>query len=85
MNTDMVNMMAETDAFDFVVHTKGGCTYCEQAKALLKQKGHTYREVFYATDAEFDAFIAAGYRSFPQIYDGDIHIGGFAELRRYLI
>lgn len=70
---------------DFVIMTKSGCTYCDQAKALLTQRGYTYREERYVTEDDFDRFIGLGYRSFPQIFDGPTYIGGFAELRRYLL
>lgn len=70
---------------DFVVMTKPGCTYCDQAKALLTQKGYTYREERFETSEDFERFIDLGFRTFPQIYDGPTYIGGFMELRRYLI
>ena len=55
------------------------CGYCARAISLLKQKGVAFNEI----DAGFDQAKrnemiqrSNGGRTFPQIFVGDIHIGG---------
>jgi len=55
------------------------CGYCARAVSLLKQKGVAFNEI----DAGFDQARrnemiqrSNGGRTFPQIFVGDIHIGG---------
>lgn len=67
----------------FRVVTKPGCPYCDQAKALIKMKGHTYEEDRRDTPAGLDAFIREGFRTFPQIFVDEKLIGGFDQLKVY--
>jgi glutaredoxin 3 len=64
------------------VYTRAFCPYCSRALALLKRKGAEVREI----DATFDPckkdemIERSGRRTFPQIFIGDIHIGGCDDL-----
>lgn len=68
----------------FRIITKPGCGYCDQAKNLLRIKGHSYSEDLRNTPEDIASFKAAGYRSFPQVFEAERLIGGFDQLRGYL-
>ena len=66
-----------------VVYTRQLCGYCTAAKRLLDQKGVTFEEID-ATgrpEARSEMIARAGGRStFPQIFVGDVHVGGCDDL-----
>ncbi|WP_367424467.1 glutaredoxin 3 [Snodgrassella alvi] len=65
------------------MYTTGVCPYCQMAKALLKQKGVTdINEIQIDTDAQIreQMMQRTGRRTVPQIYIGDVHVGGFDDL-----
>jgi thioredoxin reductase (NADPH) len=65
------------------IYTRGGCGYCDRAKALLERKGIAYREIP-VRDAETEREMlrrAGGRGTFPQIFLDGAGIGGFDELR----
>lgn len=69
-----------------IIWSKYHCTFCDQAKALLKQKGITFEERKigdgWTKEDLLEAVPAA--RTVPQIFiDGKL-IGGFAELKENL-
>lgn len=68
----------------FDIYTKPGCTYCDQAKNLLRIHKHEYREKLFQTADEIEVFKSAGYMTFPQIFHRGIKIGGFDQLKVYL-
>jgi glutaredoxin 3 len=69
-----------------VVWSKYHCPYCDQAKALLKQKGIPFEEKKigdgYTREELLEAVPTA--RTVPQIFIGDELIGGFTELKQHL-
>jgi glutaredoxin 3 len=65
------------------LYTRPLCPYCVRAVSLLKQKGVDFEEI----DAGFDVKKkqemvqrANGAKTFPQIFIGDIHVGGCDEM-----
>ncbi|MBK4214769.1 glutaredoxin 3 [Paracoccus caeni] len=59
------------------------CPYCHRAKALLREKGVTFEEIDVAAQPERRAEMtkrANGGRTVPQIFIGDIHVGGSDDL-----
>jgi glutaredoxin 3 len=59
------------------------CPYCQQAKALLKQRGvESIEDIRIDTDpAQRDAMMAlTGRRTVPQIFIGATHVGGCDDL-----
>lgn len=64
------------------VYSTGYCPYCVRAKDLLKRKGAGYTEINVEDDAEREKMIvrAGGRRTVPQIFIGDLHVGGFDDL-----
>lgn len=60
------------------------CPYCMRAKALLKDVGVSdINEIRIDLDpTQRDAMIAStGRRTVPQIFIGEVHVGGFDDLR----
>jgi glutaredoxin 3 len=68
------------------VWSKYNCPYCDQAKALLKQKGIPFEEKKigdgYSKEDLLEAVPTA--RTVPQIFLGEELVGGFTELKSYL-
>jgi len=69
-----------------IVWSKYNCTFCEQAKALLKQNGIPFEERKigdgYTKEELLEAVPTA--RTVPQIFLNDELIGGFTELKKRL-
>ena len=65
------------------IYTTPICPYCARAKALLKKKGAAFEEVDVFTDADARAEMEAkaeGCKTVPQIFVGDVHVGGCDDL-----
>lgn len=59
------------------------CPYCHAAKRLLQQKGIEFEEIDVTMNPSRRATMAeraGGRRSVPQIFIGDIHVGGCEDL-----
>jgi glutaredoxin 3 len=68
---------------DVTIYTRMMCGYCSAAKRLLDRKGVSYTE----HDASFSPELrremidrANGGSTFPQIFIGDVHVGGCDDL-----
>lgn len=68
-----------------VIWSKYHCPYCDQAKALLTQKGITFEERKIGDGYNKEDLLEAvpGARTVPQIFLDDNLIGGFTELKRF--
>ena len=68
------------------IWSKYNCSFCDQAKALLKQKGIAFEEKKigdgYTKEDLLEAVPTA--RTVPQIFIGDELVGGFTELKARL-
>ncbi len=65
------------------LYTTPICGYCAAAKRLLSQKGVSFSEVNVMAQPERRAEMtqrANGGRTVPQIFIGDMHIGGFDDM-----
>jgi len=70
-----------------IVWSNTNCSFCEQAKNLLKLNGYEYEERNLASGnwtKEQLLEVAPTARAVPQIFIDGNHIGGFTELRQYL-
>ncbi len=68
---------------EVVVYTKPMCPYCFRALALLEKKGVKANEISAAFDKTKRAEMLAkanGKTTYPQIFIGDKHVGGYDEL-----
>jgi glutaredoxin len=63
------------------IFSKDNCGYCISAKKFLDQHHVKYEEVNVNKDSEALEYIRErGHRTVPQIYNGDILIGGYDDL-----
>ncbi len=65
------------------IYTKPLCPFCVRAIMLLEKKGATITEIGAAFDKEKREEMiqrAKGQRSYPQIFIGETHVGGYDEL-----
>ncbi len=60
------------------------CPYCIAARALLRARNIAYQDIAVDGDPQLrDAVMArSGQSTVPQIWVGDVHVGGFTELRQ---
>ena len=60
------------------IYTTPYCPYCHAAKALLKKKGAAYEEIDVQDPALRHQMMirSSGRRTVPQIFIGDVHVGG---------
>jgi len=68
---------------EIVVYTRKWCGFCTAAKHLLKKKGVAFEEIDATGDqTKRQEMIqkSGGASTFPQIFIGDIHVGGCDEL-----
>lgn len=65
-----------------LIYTSGYCPYCIWAKRLLDAKGATYEElrVDREPDLRQEMTQRSGRHTVPQIFIGDLHVGGFDDL-----
>jgi glutaredoxin 3 len=68
---------------EVTIYTRMMCGYCSAAKRLLESKGVAYTE----HDASFSPELrkemiqrANGRSTFPQIFIGDLHVGGYDDI-----
>jgi len=65
------------------IYTTTSCVFCLRAKEFLRSRGVPYREVDVSGDDEARARLieqANGQRTVPQIFVGDLHVGGYTDL-----
>ncbi len=67
---------------DVVMYTTRFCPYCLQAKALLTSKGISFHDIAVDGNSELRAEMTkkANSHTVPQIWIGDVHVGGCQEL-----
>ena len=72
--------MAETPVI--TIYSTASCPYCVAAKNFLKQRGQSWTELRIDTDPANRASMLARTKrtSVPQIFIGDVHVGGFDDL-----
>jgi len=65
-----------------IIYSKGYCPYCKNAKVLLNAKGVTFTEFDITDNPALTAEMIerSGRRTVPQIFIGDIHVGGSDDL-----
>lgn len=65
------------------VYTAGNCCYCHMAKDLLRRKGAPFEEIDLTGRADLRADLrerAGGRNTVPQIWIGEVHVGGCDDL-----
>jgi glutaredoxin 3 len=69
-----------------IIWSKYSCTYCDQAKLLLQQKGIEFEERKISDGWTKEDLLEAvpDARSVPQIFINEKYIGGLTELQKYI-
>ena len=65
------------------VYTAGHCCYCHMAKDLLRRKGAAFEEVDLTGRSDLRADLskrAGGRDTVPQVWIGEVHVGGCDDL-----
>lgn len=65
------------------MYTKTYCGYCHAAKRLLEKKGVAFTEIDIQVRPELRPEMiqkAGGRTTVPQIWIGDVHVGGFDDM-----
>jgi len=77
----MTDASAE-QAAAIVMYESKWCGYCRAAKRLLDSKGWEYKSLVVDGDAALRADMTSktGRTSVPQIFFGELHIGGYDDL-----
>ena len=67
---------------EILIYTTNICPYCVMTKRLLDKKGISYTEINVEaqTGLREEMMRKTKRRTVPQIYIGDLHVGGFDEL-----
>ena len=69
----------------FKMFTQDGCSYCELAKIILMENDISFEIINIKDNAQALAVLRLkNLRTVPQIWDGDLHIGGYEDLKKYL-
>ena len=65
-----------------VIYTTGTCGCCQRAKAWLVERGVLFREIDVTGDDQGRRELVekTGPRTVPQIFVGDVHVGGYMDL-----
>ncbi|MBJ94162.1 MAG: glutaredoxin 3 [Rickettsiales bacterium] len=69
---------------DILLYSTRMCGFCVRAKMLLEEEDIPFREIDVTFEPEQRAALverSGGQRTVPQIFVGDVHVGGFRELR----
>ncbi len=68
---------------NITIYTTRFCPFCIRAKHILKSKGADYKEIPVDGDRELRqkmTRLAGGQHTVPQIWIGEVHVGGCTEL-----
>ncbi len=65
------------------IYTTTSCVFCLRAKEFLRARGVSFREVDVSGDDEARERLieqSNGRRTVPQIFVGDVHVGGYSDM-----
>jgi glutaredoxin 3 len=69
----------------YTIYTQNSCGYCHMAKNLLNEQKIDFIEVSLDHDQDARRMLKSmECRTVPQIFNGELHIGGYTELKQYL-
>lgn len=69
----------------YTMYTQNSCGYCHMAKNLLNEQKIDFIEVSLDHDQDARRMLKSmECRTVPQIFNGELHIGGYTELKQYL-
>ena len=68
---------------EIIIYSKDYCPYCKRAKALLTAKGVSFTELDIVDKEALTREMiekSGGRRTVPQIFIGEVHVGGASDL-----
>lgn len=67
---------------DVTIYTRMACGFCARAKMLLDSKGVAYTEhdASFSQELREEMKTRSGRSTFPQIFVGEVHVGGCDDL-----
>ncbi len=68
---------------EVIIYSKDYCPYCVKAKSLITRKGKAFREIDITHDEVLQQEMiskSGGRKTVPQIFIGDMHVGGCDDL-----
>lgn len=69
----------------FKIYTKNNCNWCVRAKELLKENNIEYTEINIEESFEDKMVLKAlRLRTVPQIWNDDLHLGGYRQLESWI-
>ena len=69
----------------YTIYTRPLCGYCDAAKELMKEKNIPFVEISLDHDQDARKMLKdMNCKTVPQIFDGELHIGGYTDLRTFL-
>jgi len=72
-----------SDRTPVVIYGNEFCAYCSAARMLFTKKGVPFEDILISREPDrFDEMLAksGGLRTVPQVFVGDVHVGGFDDL-----
>ena len=71
---------------EYIIYSKSGCIFCDEAMELLKQKKYNFKEIKVpGNDDAIRFFKEKKFKTVPQIFDDrGNHIGGYQDLKETL-
>ena len=70
----------------YTIYGRPYCGWCERAKDLLSSENIEYKYIDIYEDSKSLALMKEkGYKTVPQIFDDDKHIGGYNDLEMHLM
>jgi glutaredoxin len=69
----------------YTIYTQNSCGYCHMAKNLMNENKIDFLEISLDHDNDARKMLKGmKCRTVPQIFNGELHIGGYTELKQYL-
>ena len=69
----------------YTIYTQNSCGYCHMAKNLMNENKIDFLEISLDHDNDARKMLKGmKCRTVPQILNGELHIGGYTELKQYL-
>ena len=78
--------MFKTNKLTIKIYTTKTCGYCFLAKKLLERNNYTYKEIDVSGMEDIRQKmikLSNGLKTVPQIFFGDLHIGGYDDLYKF--
>ena len=69
----------------YTIYTQNSCGYCHMAKNIMNEHNISFIEISLDHDYQARTMLKGmKCKTVPQIFNGELHIGGYTELKQYL-